>query len=81
MKLDKATATGEHAITLTPGKGEKPWLWTVRILANGTWTAEVLPGWLRSHRLPSAAFDRVVVTAGIPFDTPGTTNLLKVETV
>ena len=25
--------------------------------------------------------DRVVVTAGIPFDTPGTTNLLKVETV
>jgi len=25
--------------------------------------------------------DRVVVTAGIPFDTPGTTNLIKVETV
>ncbi|HVX39983.1 MAG TPA: pyruvate kinase [Gemmatimonadaceae bacterium] len=25
--------------------------------------------------------DRVVVTAGVPFDTPGTTNLLKVETV
>jgi len=25
--------------------------------------------------------DRVVVTAGIPFDTPGTTNLLKVEVV
>ena len=25
--------------------------------------------------------DRVVVTAGIPFDTTGTTNLLKVETV
>jgi pyruvate kinase len=27
------------------------------------------------------AGDRVVVTAGVPFDTPGTTNLLKVETV
>jgi len=25
--------------------------------------------------------DRIVVTAGVPFDTPGTTNLLKVETV
>jgi pyruvate kinase len=24
--------------------------------------------------------DRVVVTAGVPFDVPGTTNLLKVET-
>jgi len=27
------------------------------------------------------AGDRIVVTAGIPFDVPGTTNLLKVETV
>jgi pyruvate kinase len=25
--------------------------------------------------------DRVVVTAGVPFDQPGTTNLVKVETV
>jgi len=25
--------------------------------------------------------DRVVVTAGVPFDQPGTTNLLKVETM
>jgi len=25
--------------------------------------------------------DRVVVTAGVPFDMPGTTNLLKIETV
>ena len=25
--------------------------------------------------------DRVLVTAGVPFDTPGTTNLLKVEVV
>jgi pyruvate kinase len=27
------------------------------------------------------AGDSVVVTAGVPFDTPGTTNLIKVETV
>ena len=25
--------------------------------------------------------DRVIVTAGVPFDVPGTTNLMKVETV
>ena len=25
--------------------------------------------------------DRVLVTAGVPFDVPGTTNLMKVETV
>jgi len=25
--------------------------------------------------------DRVVVTAGVPFDTPGTTNMMKVEVV
>jgi pyruvate kinase len=25
--------------------------------------------------------DRIIVTAGVPFDVPGTTNLMKVETV
>jgi len=25
--------------------------------------------------------DRIIVTAGVPFDRPGTTNLLKIETV
>jgi pyruvate kinase len=29
----------------------------------------------------AASGDRVIVTAGVPFDVPGTTNLLKVETV
>jgi pyruvate kinase len=28
-----------------------------------------------------ATGDRVVVTAGVPFDVPGTTNLLKIEIV
>ena len=35
---------------------------------------------VREHGLAMAG-DRVVVTAGVPFDVPGTTNLMKVETV
>ena len=35
---------------------------------------------VRLHELARAG-DRVVVTAGVPFDVPGTTNLMKVETV
>jgi len=35
---------------------------------------------VRKHELARPG-DRVVVTAGVPFDVPGTTNLLKVETV
>jgi pyruvate kinase len=35
---------------------------------------------IRRRELARAG-DRIVVTAGVPFDTPGTTNLLKVETV
>jgi pyruvate kinase len=34
----------------------------------------------RRRQLASAG-DRVVVTAGVPFDQPGTTNLMKVEVV
>jgi pyruvate kinase len=33
------------------------------------------------RRSLAKAGDRVVVTAGVPFDVPGTTNTLKVETV
>jgi len=29
----------------------------------------------------AASGDRIIVTAGVPFDIPGTTNLLKVETI
>ncbi len=35
---------------------------------------------LREHGIAKPG-DRIVVTAGVPFDTPGTTNQLKVETV
>lgn len=33
------------------------------------------------ERQLASAGDRIIVTAGVPFDVPGTTNLLKVETV
>jgi pyruvate kinase len=33
------------------------------------------------ERQLAAPGDRIIVTAGVPFDVPGTTNLLKVETV
>ena len=62
ISLGKDGGTGDFVITLTPVKGTTPWLWTVRTLANGTWTSEVLPGWLRTHRLPVATVDRVYVT-------------------
>jgi pyruvate kinase len=35
---------------------------------------------VRLHELARAG-DRVVVTAGVPFDVPGTTNMMKIETV
>jgi uncharacterized lipoprotein YddW (UPF0748 family) len=60
--LGRDAATGENTLRLAPKQGEKAWLWTVRTEVNGAWTSEVLPGWLRVHRLP-AAFDAVVVTA------------------
>ncbi|HXT15242.1 MAG TPA: family 10 glycosylhydrolase [Gemmatimonadaceae bacterium] len=54
--------TKEPIVKLVPAAKSLVWLWTVRSRANGVWTSEVLPGWLRSHRLPFAA-DSVVVTA------------------
>lgn len=56
-------ATGDLIVKLTPKTGETPWLWTVRANPNGTWTSEVLPGWLRSHQLLGANIDSVYVTA------------------
>jgi len=59
------TATGDLVMRLTPaqGGGERVWLWTVRSYANDRWVNEVLPGWLRAHRLAESATTRVVVTA------------------
>ena len=48
-------------------------------------TYEQMAAMAREHRARSQGIakpgDRVVVTAGVPFDVPGTTNTLKVETV
>ena len=63
ISLGKDRGTREAVLTLTPAKGTAPWLWTVRSLSNGTWTSEVLPGWLRSHRFAAVTVDRVYVTA------------------
>ena len=49
-------------LSLAPAQGEKVWLWTVRTYDGSQWTREVLPGWLRSHRLPVSP-RRVIVTA------------------
>jgi hypothetical protein len=56
-------ATNEAIVRFAPAKGEIVWLWTVRSSRNGTWTDEILPGWLRSHQLAGAIPDSVRVTA------------------
>ena len=63
VKLGKSAATGDYIVTLIPAKGTSPWLWTVRTLSNGAWSSEVLPGWLRSHRLAQSTVERVLITA------------------
>ncbi len=62
VALTKDKATGEPMLRLTPAKGETAWLWTVRSLSNGQWKSEVLPGWLKEHRL-DASPERVIVQA------------------
>jgi uncharacterized lipoprotein YddW (UPF0748 family) len=63
ITLAPSAATGEMIVTMTPAKSEAPWLWTVRTLSDGKWTSEVLPGWMRSHRLSPTSVNEVVVTA------------------
>ena len=57
--------TGDLLLRMTAAAGAdaRVWLWTVRSLSKGVWTSEVLPGWLKMHRLPDAATGRVIVTA------------------
>ena len=63
VRLVRDTVTGDMLVKLGPTRSDRVWLWTVRALGPSGWTSEVLPGWLRSHRLPDAASTRVVVTA------------------
>ena len=62
-RLVRDTVTGDLLVKLAPAGTERVWLWTVRSLGASGWMTEVLPGWLRSHRLPEPASARVVVTA------------------
>jgi uncharacterized lipoprotein YddW (UPF0748 family) len=62
-RIARDTATGDLILRLAPAQGEKVWLWTVRSLASDRWSDEVLPGWLRAHRLSVAGTTRAVVTA------------------
>jgi uncharacterized lipoprotein YddW (UPF0748 family) len=55
--------TGDLLLRMTAGGDSRVWLWTVRSLSKGAWASEVLPGWLKMHRLPDAATTRVIVTA------------------
>jgi uncharacterized lipoprotein YddW (UPF0748 family) len=63
IRVSRDSVTGDELVALAPAKNERVWLWTVRTFGASGWTSEVLPGWLRSHRLPDAAATRVVVTA------------------
>jgi uncharacterized lipoprotein YddW (UPF0748 family) len=62
-RIARDTATGDLMLRLTPAPNERVWLWTVRSYANGAWTTDVIPGWLRVHRLAEPATSRAVVTA------------------
>src|SRR4029079_770203 len=62
-RISRDTATDDLVLRLQPAQGDRVWLWTVRSYANGKWTNEVLPGWLRSHRLAESEATRAVVTA------------------
>ena len=62
VRLTADSVTGEPTVTLSPAKGDRVWLWTVRSLVGGAWTTEILPGSLRQHRLPAKP-DQVLVTA------------------
>jgi hypothetical protein len=61
-RLGRDAATDEPVVNLAPGANEKAWLWTVRSEQDGVWTTEIVPGAVRTHRLPGRP-DRVFVTA------------------
>jgi uncharacterized lipoprotein YddW (UPF0748 family) len=62
ISLGRDRATDEPVLHLAPAQGEKVWLWTVRSLSGGQWKREVVPGWVRVHRLASAP-EQVIVEA------------------
>jgi uncharacterized lipoprotein YddW (UPF0748 family) len=63
VRVARESATGDLQVRLASGDQSSVWLWTVRSLGASSWTSEVLPGWLKTHRLEDPASKRVVVTA------------------
>jgi uncharacterized lipoprotein YddW (UPF0748 family) len=65
VRLGRDPATHDRTIVMSPRHGASVWLWTVRTRTDSGWTTEVLPGWLRLHRLPASAdgSEDVYVTA------------------
>ena len=51
ITLRSDPATGEPVVALTPAKGERTWLWVVRVRRGGAWATRVLPGQTRVHRI------------------------------
>jgi uncharacterized lipoprotein YddW (UPF0748 family) len=63
ITTDRDAATNESILHFAPSKNEIVWLWTVRASRSGSWSNEVLPGWLRSHQFIDVSPDSVIVTA------------------
>ena len=63
IRMAPDTVTGDMVVRLAPAAKERVWLWTVRALGPSGWASDVLPGWLRVHRLADPASTRVLVTA------------------
>lgn len=63
VRVSTDTATGDLTLVVAPAKGESVWLWSVRTLGASGWSVEVLPGWLRRHRIVDSSAIRVVVNA------------------
>jgi uncharacterized lipoprotein YddW (UPF0748 family) len=65
IALYSDSATGESHVRLTPAKGEKTWLWVVRVHTGDAWITYVLPGWIRDKLIANAPdrFTEVRVTA------------------
>jgi uncharacterized lipoprotein YddW (UPF0748 family) len=63
VRVERDPATRDLLVRMTPAKDQKVWLWTFRSLGASSWASEVIPGWLRTHRLPDPSSSRVVITA------------------
>jgi uncharacterized lipoprotein YddW (UPF0748 family) len=84
IALTPAAAGESPTITLHPD-GDGVWLWTVRTRwADGGWSTEIVPGWRRTHPLPTRTDpatrpERVVVSAVDRLGNEGPTAALQIQ--